>query len=120
MTKVSPHSPVSPGFTLEVLRAEPFKPTAGATPPDLTGRAGLFLAGAITKCTEDILAQVRSVVYQRAQPLATRKLSLVHSTLGIEAGLIGGMISGIEQVLSPRGTAYHTRPADSAMQPLGV
>jgi predicted NBD/HSP70 family sugar kinase len=82
--------------------------------------ARIVLAGAITQCTEDILAQVRSVVYQQAQPLATRKLSLVHSTLGNEAGLIGGMISGIEQVLSPRGIAYHTRPADSTMQPLGL
>jgi predicted NBD/HSP70 family sugar kinase len=82
--------------------------------------ARIVMAGAITQCTEDILAQVRSVVYQQAQPLATRKLSLVHSTLGSEAGLIGGMISGIEQVLSPRGIAYHTRPVDSTMQPLGL
>ena len=82
--------------------------------------ARIVLAGSITQCTEDILAQVRSVVYQQAQPLATRNLSLVHSALGDEAGLIGGMISGIEQVLSPRGIAYHTRPADSTMQPLGL
>jgi predicted NBD/HSP70 family sugar kinase len=82
--------------------------------------ARIVLAGAITQCTEDFLAQIRSVVYQQAQPLATRNLSLVHSTLGDEAGLIGGMISGIEQVLSPRGIAYHTRPADSAMLPLGM
>lgn len=82
--------------------------------------ARIVLAGAITQCTEDILAQIRSVVYQQAQPLATRNLSLVHSTLGSEAGLIGAMISGIEQVLSPRGIAYHTRPANSTMQPLGM
>ncbi|WP_302847342.1 hypothetical protein [Arthrobacter sp. ok362] len=44
----------------------------------------------------------------------------MHSTLGNEAGLIGGMISGIEQVLSPRGIAYHTRPSNSTMQPLGL
>lgn len=67
-----------------------------------------------------MLAQVRSVVYQQAQPLATRNLSIVHSSLGAEAGLIGGMISGIEQVLSPRGIQYLTRPADSTMQPLGM
>lgn len=82
--------------------------------------ARIVLAGAITQCTEDFLAQIRSVVYQQAQPLATRNLSLVHSALGPEAGLIGGMISGIEQVLSPRGIAYHTRPAESAMLPLGL
>ncbi|UYY83118.1 ROK family transcriptional regulator [Arthrobacter sp. YA7-1] len=82
--------------------------------------ARIVLAGAITQCTEDILAQIRSVVYQQAQPLATRNLSLMHSTLGNEAGLIGGMISGIEQVLSPRGIAYHTRHSDSTMLPLGL
>jgi predicted NBD/HSP70 family sugar kinase len=82
--------------------------------------ARIVLAGAITQCTEDMLAQIRSVVYQQAQPLATRNLSLVHSALGNEAGLIGGMISGIEQVLSPRGIAYHTRPVGSTMLPLGL
>lgn len=82
--------------------------------------ARIVIGGAVTQCTEDILAQIRSVVYQQAQPLATRNLSVVHSALGTEAGLIGGMISGIEQVLSPRGIQYHTRPMDSEMLPLGL
>jgi predicted NBD/HSP70 family sugar kinase len=82
--------------------------------------ARIVIGGAVTECTEDILAQIRSVVYQQAQPLATRNLSVVHSALGSEAGLIGGMISGIEQVLSPRGIQYHTRPTDSEMLPLGL
>jgi glucokinase len=43
----------------------------------------------------------------------------VHTELGDEAGLIGGMVSAIEQVLSPRGIQYHTRPAGSDMKPLG-
>ncbi|MCW2620323.1 MAG: hypothetical protein JWR28_3472, partial [Modestobacter sp.] len=55
-----------------------------------------------------------------AQPLATRNLSLVHSALGDEAGLVGGMVSAIEQVLSPRGIAYHSRGPGSDMQPLGL
>lgn len=80
----------------------------------------IVIGGAITQVTEDVLAQVRSVVYQQAQPLATRNLSLVHSELGDEAGLIGGMVSVIEQVLSPRGIAYHTRPTGSTMKPLGL
>ncbi|MCU1571140.1 MAG: hypothetical protein JWR33_1881 [Naasia sp.] len=82
--------------------------------------ARIVLNGAVTDCTEDVLAQVRSVVYQQAQPLATRNLSVVHSRLGSEAGLIGGMISGIEQVLSPRGIQYHTRSTSSNMLPLGL
>ncbi|WP_290052126.1 ROK family transcriptional regulator [Amycolatopsis solani] len=82
--------------------------------------ARIVLSGPIAQCTEEVLAQVRSVVYQQSRPLATRNLSLVHSSLGDEAGLIGGMVSAIEQVLSPRGIAYHTRPQDSPMLPLGL
>ncbi|WP_051899179.1 ROK family transcriptional regulator [Sciscionella sediminilitoris] len=82
--------------------------------------ARIVLSGPLVQCTEEVLAQVRSVVYQQSRPLATRDLSLVHSSLGGEAGLIGGMVSAIEQVLSPRGIAYHTRPPDSSLLPLGL
>lgn len=81
--------------------------------------ARVVIGGEVTLCTDDVLSQIRSVVYQQAQPLATRNLSIVHTELGDEAGLIGGMISAIEQVLSPRGIQYHTRPAGSDMKPLG-
>lgn len=81
--------------------------------------ARIVIGGEVTRCTDDVLAQIRSVVYQQAQPLATRNLSVVHTELGDEAGLIGGMVSAIEQVLSPRGIQYHTRPAGSDMKPLG-
>ena len=81
--------------------------------------ARVVIGGEVTLCTDDVLSQIRSVVYQQAQPLATRNLSIVHTELGEEAGLIGGMVSAIEQVLSPRGIQYHTRPAGSDMKPLG-
>lgn len=45
---------------------------------------------------------------------------VVHSSLGDEACLIGGMVPAIEQVLSPRGIADHTRPQDSPMLQLGL
>ncbi len=80
----------------------------------------IVVGGAITHCSEDVLAQIRSVVYQRSQPLATRNLSLVHSSLGSDAGLIGGMISVIEQVLSPRGIQFHTQGPGNDLQPLGL
>lgn len=80
----------------------------------------IVLEGPISDQTEDVLAQVRSVVYQQAQPLATRNLSIVHGRLGAEAGLIGGMINAIEQVLSPRGIQYHTRDENSGLLPLGL
>jgi predicted NBD/HSP70 family sugar kinase len=82
--------------------------------------ARIVLAGEVAGCTDDMLAQIRSVVYQQSQPLATRNLLIMHTELGDEAGLIGGMISAIEQVLSPRGIQYHTRPEGSDMKPLGA
>jgi hypothetical protein len=78
------------------------------------------LSGPVVESTDDILARIRSVVYQQAQPLATRNLSLAHSSLGDDAALIGGMIFGIEQVLSPRGIAYQSRGPRSTMLPLGL
>lgn len=82
--------------------------------------ARVVVGGVFTECTEDFLAQVRSVVYQQAQPLATRNLSILHAALGEEAGLVGGMISAIEQVLSPRGLQYHSREPESDLVPLGL
>lgn len=87
---------------------------------NLCNPARIVISGEITECTEDFLAQIRSVVYQQAQPLATRNLSIVHSTLGRDAGLLGGMISAIEQVLSPRGIQYHTQSRFSDLLPLGL
>lgn len=81
--------------------------------------ARIVISGEVTLRTDDVLAQIRSVVYQQAQPLATRNLSVVHTELGDEAGLIGGMVSAIEQVLSPRGIQFHTRAPGSDMRPLG-
>lgn len=80
----------------------------------------IVLEGPVTSHTEDVLSQVRSVVYQQAQPLATRNLTIAHGRLGAEAGLIGGMVNAIEQVLSPRGIQYHTRAEDSGLLPLGL
>lgn len=82
--------------------------------------ARVVVGGTFTECTEDFLAEVRSVVYQQAQPLATRNLAILHASLGDEAALVGGMVSAIEQVLSPRGLQYHTRDSDSDLLPLGL
>lgn len=82
--------------------------------------ARIVVSGEITECTEDFLAQIRSVVYQQAQPLATRNLAIVHSTLRRDAGLVGGMVSAIEQVLSPRGIQYHSQGPSSDLLPLGL
>ena len=63
----------------------------------------IVLGGRMTEFGVEMLAGVRSVVYRRALPLATRKLSIELSTLGKRAGIIGGVVLGVEHVLSPKG-----------------
>jgi predicted NBD/HSP70 family sugar kinase len=62
--------------------------------------ARVTLGGSLTVASDELLAGVRSVVYQRALPLATRNLVLTNSVLGEYAGLAGAAVLGIEQVLS--------------------
>jgi predicted NBD/HSP70 family sugar kinase len=61
----------------------------------------VVITGPITQASDHLLAGVRSVVYQQGLPLATRNLTLAHSVLGDDAGLAGGVVTGIEHVLSP-------------------
>jgi predicted NBD/HSP70 family sugar kinase len=63
----------------------------------------IVLGGRMTQFGDEMLAGVRSVVYRRALPLATRKLSVELSTLGRRAGIVGGGVLGVEHVLSPQG-----------------
>ncbi|MDI2031834.1 ROK family protein [Saccharopolyspora sp. TS4A08] len=63
----------------------------------------IVLGGLITSVGDDLLAGIRSVVYRRALPLATRNLSLANSALGRSAGVAGAVVAGIENVLSPEG-----------------
>ncbi|WP_367038393.1 ROK family protein [Streptomyces sp. Je 1-332] len=60
----------------------------------------IVIGGLISTGSDDVLAGVRSVVYRRALPLATRNLLLSHSILG-DAGIAGGVAAGIETVLAP-------------------
>ena len=72
--------------------------------------ARIVLGGAIAAASDDLLAGVRSGVYNRAMPLATRNLTLAHSVLGPVAGVVGGAVSAIEHVLSPEGLISLTTP----------
>jgi predicted NBD/HSP70 family sugar kinase len=65
--------------------------------------ARVVLGGPTTEATDDILAGVRAVVYQRALPLATRNLVLAHSTLGAKAVTAGATVLAIEHAISPAG-----------------
>lgn len=62
--------------------------------------ARVTIGGSLTAASDELLAGVRSVVYQRALPLATRNLVLTNSVLGEYAGLAGAIVLGIERVLS--------------------
>ncbi len=62
--------------------------------------ARVTMGGSLTEVSDDLLAGVRSVVYERAMPLATRNLVLANSVLGPYGGLAGAAVLGIEHVLS--------------------
>jgi predicted NBD/HSP70 family sugar kinase len=63
----------------------------------------IVLGGRMAQFGDEMLAGVRSVVYRRALPLATRRLSVELTTLGRRAGIIGGVVLGVEHVLSQQG-----------------
>lgn len=65
--------------------------------------ARIVLGGALAAASDDMLAGVRSGVYSRALPLATRNLTLSYTVLGPVSGVVGGVVSAIEHVLSPDG-----------------
>jgi predicted NBD/HSP70 family sugar kinase len=62
--------------------------------------ARVTIGGGLSAASDELLAGVRSVAYQRALPLATRNLVLTNSVLGEYAGLAGAAVLGIERVLS--------------------
>lgn len=63
--------------------------------------ARIVVVGPLTDATDDLLAGIRSVAYQRALPLATRNLTLAHSVIGEQAGVVGAVVLGTEKVLAP-------------------
>lgn len=67
--------------------------------------ARIVVTGPLTEATDDLLAGIRSVAYQRALPLATRNLTLAHSVIGEMAGIVGAIALGTEIVLAPESLA---------------
>jgi len=61
----------------------------------------IVLGGRLAEATDELLAGVRSVVYRRALPLATRNLTIVGSLQPADAGCAGGFVIGAEQFLQP-------------------
>lgn len=63
--------------------------------------ARIVVGGGLTLPSDDMLAGIRAVVYQRALPLATRNLVIGYPTLGEWSGTSGGLVLGIEHALTP-------------------
>lgn len=61
----------------------------------------IVIGGDLALAHEQLFAGVRSVVYQRSLPLATRHLQLVPSELGDRAGIFGAAMMITEHVLRP-------------------
>jgi predicted NBD/HSP70 family sugar kinase len=63
----------------------------------------IVIGGSIAQLHEDLLADVRGVVYRRALPLATRTLAIETSALGERAGVEGAARMAARHLLSPEG-----------------
>jgi predicted NBD/HSP70 family sugar kinase len=63
----------------------------------------IVLGGPLAELNEDLLAGIRSGVYQRALPLATRSLLIETSKAGNGAGAVGATVLALQHVLSPIG-----------------
>jgi hypothetical protein len=57
------------------------------------------VGGGVANIGHSLLAEIRSVVYRRSLPLATRDLPVVLSELGLVAGVTGASVLAAEGVL---------------------
>jgi glucokinase len=60
----------------------------------------VVLGGRILEAGDTILSTIRAVVYDTGLSLATRNLTVTHSSLGESAGLVGGLALALERSLS--------------------
>ena len=60
----------------------------------------IVIGGGVSRVGNTLLAEVRSAVYQRSLPLATRNLPIVMSELDDVAGVVGASVMAAEEVLS--------------------
>lgn len=63
----------------------------------------IVLGGVVAQLHEDLLADIRGVIYRRALPLATRTLAIETSALGERAGVEGAARMAARHLLSPEG-----------------
>lgn len=75
--------------------------------------ACIVVGGALAQLSEDLIAGIRGVVYQRALPLATRRLVIEISKSGDHAGVIGAAILALRSALGPAGVGHLLRSSRS-------
>lgn len=61
----------------------------------------IVIGGSMAQVGEHLIAGVRELVYSRAMPLATEHLSIVQSSAGPEAAVIGASMLAIHHALAP-------------------
>ncbi|HET9173197.1 MAG TPA: ROK family protein [Actinospica sp.] len=63
----------------------------------------IVVGGVLAQLHEDLLADIRGVIYHRALPLATRSLKIETSMLGEQAGVLGSARTAARHLLSAGG-----------------
>jgi len=63
----------------------------------------LVLGGPLSELHDEILSGVRAAVYERALPLATRKLTITTTQLGTDAGIAGAVALAAREIFGPSG-----------------
>jgi predicted NBD/HSP70 family sugar kinase len=63
----------------------------------------IVIGGGVSRLGHVFLAEIRSAVYKRSLPLATRNLPIVMSELGDSVGVVGASVMAAEGVLSLAG-----------------
>jgi len=74
----------------------------------------IVIGGDVGGSSQQLLAGVREVIFQRSLPLATEELRVVPSALGDRAGVVGAANMAIEHVLSPEAIDRALRRAAAA------
>jgi len=72
-----------------------------ATAVSLLNPQALIIGGDLVQSPEHFMVGLRERLYQRTQPLATRELQIMTSSLGDRAGVVGAARLVVEEVFAP-------------------
>lgn len=66
----------------------------------------VIVSGLLVDSCDELLTQIRTSVYGRTRPLASRNLVVERSSIGPLAGVVGCMVKGVSETLSPEAMAW--------------